>query len=88
MSDDVKHVSGRRAMLQALDTLWGVEDNIRKVAAAAQEHLDEHPLEHLKTFIMPLLPKQIEVEATTIDTEEVARQLKEMDSTNVDPSVG
>ena len=57
MPEEVRHVNGRRAMLQALDILWNEEANIRKVTAAMQDHLDTHPLEHLKLFIYPLLPK-------------------------------
>jgi hypothetical protein len=53
----VKYVNGRRAMLQALDVLWSEDKNIRAIAAAVQEHLEAHPLEHLKLFIYPLLPK-------------------------------
>ena len=53
----VRHVNGRRAMLQALDILWSEDKNIRTVAGAMQEHLEAHPLEHLKLFIYPLLAR-------------------------------
>jgi len=82
MSDKVRHVSGRRAVLQAFDSVIEDGDNIRIFKEAFQNEINENPIGVFKSMVMPLLPKQMEIESTTVDAAEVARQLKEIDDAN------
>jgi len=81
MSDDVKHVSGRKAWIQMCDVVLAKEDNVRRFAEALQNEVDESPMGVFTKIVMPLTPKQLEIETSAVSTEEVARQLKEMNET-------
>jgi hypothetical protein len=55
-----KYVNGRRAALQALDTMLGEEKNIRRLGEALQIAFDENPVLFFDKRVIPLLPKEIE----------------------------
>lgn len=58
-------LSGRRKTLDVLDNLLSKAGNQKKLEKAFQEAFDKDPLTFWKTYVMPVLPKEIELEAET-----------------------
>jgi len=58
------YVNGRKAVLQALDSLLAEEHNIKAMKSAFQASIDENALGFFKIIVMPLLPKQDDEELT------------------------
>ena len=59
IQDDDSMVSGRRAIIQMLDSLLGEEKNIRTFAKAFQSEIDNNALPFFKGIVMPLLPRKL-----------------------------
>jgi len=58
---DDQVVNGRRVWRQALDRLLAESENVEKFVQAMQELIDESPIRVFKEFVMPLLPKEVDV---------------------------
>jgi len=54
-------VGGRQLSLMTLDKIVGKVKNQTRLAVELQKSFDSNPLTFMKTFIMPLLPKQTEL---------------------------
>lgn len=52
-----RHVSGRRALLQMLDTLLAEERNIKTMRDAFQDMMNANPLAFFEKVVLPLMPK-------------------------------
>lgn len=72
------YVNGRRAILQAMDCMLGEERNINHFVKRFQKLWDRRPIRTFTKIVMPLLPKQQEIEVHETSAKEVARQLKLM----------
>ncbi len=55
-------VCGRKKALQALDAIAGKEKNIKVLTARFQKEFTRSPMIFWRNHIMPLLPKQSELE--------------------------
>ena len=56
-----KNHDGLQAVLTMLKDLVSREDNIKKIETAMQEALDKQPLGFYYKFVMPMLPKTVDL---------------------------
>lgn len=56
--------SGRKAALQVLDVMLSDARNLAQLRAAFQVEFDSDPVKFFKAFVMPLLPKDVDVKGT------------------------
>ena len=72
--------SGRKAALQALDTMLGRPKNVQALTKALQDLFDVSPAMFFKDFVMPLTPKESLVHMDTKETRPVRLVLCEKET--------
>jgi len=86
-----KVVSGRLVWRHVVDVVCALPPNVEKFAGALQAAIDTSPLQVMKEFVMPLLPKEIEASehAQQVDLKiELVPKAESNDNPNINSNSG
>ena len=70
--------SGRRAVVELVDSLLSQHSNIHTLAAALQEAFETHPLLFMETHVRPLIPKSMLEDQGGESPESVAARVRQL----------
>ena len=68
--------NGRKAALATLDAMLGEERNCQTLRKQLQQEFDDNTIHFFKEIVMPLIPKQMQLEALEDTAETRAQKLR------------